>query len=194
MTVTETGEYYQQKHPALRLDIVQALIPDNYPLDTFLRNMITESSVEMMNDLIQYRQVGEFGKTLLGETQVLNKYGFLNDKIPNQSRFVGWQIRTRTSEGLETIIHNIGLQFAGVENFDLYIFHSSLESPVATINVTTTGSAQWDWNASDVRLPAFTDTNKQGGVYVIGYYQDDITQEAINMTNWNWNSGSLLFL
>ena len=32
LTVTETGEYYQQKHPALRLDLIQALIPENQKL------------------------------------------------------------------------------------------------------------------------------------------------------------------
>jgi len=192
LTTTETGEYYQQKHPALRLDIVQALIPDNYPLDTYLRDQITDASVEMLNDLAQYRGIKEFGKTILEETQLLNKYGFLNDKIANQSRFVGLQIRPKTAEGFELLLNQIGLQFAEIENFDLYLFHSSLTAPVAQITVATTGGAQWNWtNLTDVqRLPAFTNTDKQGGVYVLGYYQDDLTGNAINCTNFNWDRGA----
>lgn len=191
LTTSETGEYYQQKHPALRLDIIQALIPNNYPLETYLRDQITDASVEMLNDLASYRGLKEFGKTILEETQLLNRYGFLNDKIANNSRFVGLQIRVKTSEGLVSIIRQIGLQFADVENFDLRLFHSSQTAPVQTISVTTTGGAQWDWTTNGpINLPAFTNDQRQGGVYLLGYYQDDLVGNAINCTNFNWKRGA----
>ncbi len=190
LQVSESGEFYQQKHPALRLDIIQALIPDNYPLDTYLRDVITESSVEMLNDLFMYRQVKEYGKTLLQETQLLNKYGFLNDRIVNQSRFVGWQIRPRTATGLKAIIKRIGLQFAEVESFDMYLFYSGKKDPITTITVNTTGTAQWDWTDADLVLEAFSDADIQGQVFVLGYYQDDLTSNAINQTNFNWDRGA----
>lgn len=190
LTTTETGEYYQQKHPALRLDIVQALIPDNYPLDTYLRDKITQSSNEMLNDLFMYRQVGEYGKTLLDSKQLLNKYGFLNDKIANSNRFVGFQIRTKTASGLQAAIRQIGLQFEMIENFNLYLFYSGKKDPQETIPVVTTGTAQWDWNEANYVLPAFTNEDINGGVFILGYYQEDLVGHAINLTNFNWDRGA----
>lgn len=190
LTVTESGEYYQQKHPALRLDIIQALIPQNYALDQYLRDIITESSVEMLNDLIQWRQVGEYGKTLLEEKQLLNKYGFMNDKIINQDRFVGLQIRPKTASGLVTTIKKIGLQFASPETFELYLFWSGKADPLAAIPVTTSGRAQWDWESVDLALGSFTDSDIQGQVFVLGYYQEDLVSQAINLTNFNWDRGA----
>ena len=33
---TESGQYYQDFHPSVRLDYIQALLPSNYSLNTFL--------------------------------------------------------------------------------------------------------------------------------------------------------------
>lgn len=190
LTNTDTGEYYQQKHPALRLDIIKALIPRNYNLEDYLLDKVNQGIAEMLNDLIQYRHVGQYGKTLLKKTQLLNRYGWLNDKITNESRFVGLQIRLKTGTGLQAVINEIGLQFSTAETFDLYLFHTSKETAIATINVTTTGNGQWDWSTIEMELNAFDIDNLNGGAYIIGYYQDDLEGNAINMTDFNWDRGA----
>jgi len=65
LTQTDSGEYYQQKHPALQLDIIQSLIPSNLLLKDYLENTVTDATNEIFNDLLQYRQLNEYGKTLL---------------------------------------------------------------------------------------------------------------------------------
>jgi hypothetical protein len=52
------GEY-QQKHPALQLDIIQSLIPANLPLADW---KIPTRIKCRFNDLLQYRQLNEYGK------------------------------------------------------------------------------------------------------------------------------------
>jgi hypothetical protein len=186
---SESGEYYQQKHPALQLDIIQSLIPANLPLADYLENTVTDASNEIFNDLLQYRQLNEYGKTLLEQSVLLNRYGWANDKITNQNRFVGFQIRTRSLTGLQTLINEIGLQFSGAESFDLFLFHSSKAEPLKEIPITTTGNGNWNWIKSDLELSAFESQEFQGGVFVLGYYQEDVVTNAVNYTSFNWDKG-----
>lgn len=189
LQTSETGEYYQQKHPALRLDIIRAIVPDNQELDDYLEQKVRDGSVEILNDIFQYRHVKQYGKTLLKQSQLLNKYGWLNDKIVNEGRFVGFQIRLRTASGIQAIIRQIGLQFSNEETFTLYVFHTSKLEPIKEIEVTTSGTAQWDWVDAELELAAF-DEEHNGGAFVIGYYQDDLAGNAINNTDFDFDRGA----
>jgi len=189
LTTSETGEFYGQKHPALQLDIIQTLIPSNLPLGNYLVNKVTDASNEIFNDILQYRQMNEYGKTLLEQSVLLNRYGWTNDVITNQGRFVGMQIRPRYLTGLQAVINEIGLQFTGEEAFKLYLFHSSKSEPLKEIDVTTSGTSNWNWTKQDIDLSSFSSQEYQGGVFIIGYYQDDITSNAINYTSFNWDNG-----
>lgn len=189
-TTTETGEYYQQKHPALRLDIIQTLIPDNQVLTEYLTEVVQDSTNEMLNDLLSYRQVSNYGKTLLETTTLLNKYGWINDKITNLSRFVGFQIRAKSVTGLKMVIQEIGLQMDSVEDLTMYLYHSQKKDPVTTFNLTTQGGGQWDWNSDNqVDLASFKEEYYNGGVFILGYYQDDLNGSAINYTNFDFEKG-----
>lgn len=191
LTVTETGEYYQQKHEAITLANIQTTIPEDKDLDVYLEEVVEESISEIFNDLIQYRQVKEYGKTLLDQVNLLNKYGSVNDKIVNMNRFVGFQIRPKALTGLTAIIEAIGLQFDGNANIKLYLFHSSKLEPLKEIDMTTNGRG-WDWTLTKEELSAFNGAEYQGGVFVLGYYQEDIALQgvsAINYTNFDWNRG-----
>jgi len=189
LLLTESNEYFEQKHPALVPQIIQTLLPKGREINAYLREKVADASNEIFNDLIQYRQLGEFGKTLLEQSVLLNKYGWTNDTITNQNRFVGLQIRPRAMTGLQAIIEEIGLQFTGVESFILYLFHSSQLEPLHEIDVTTTGNGNWTWSKQGLELSSFLSEQYQGGVFVLGYYQEDITSNAINYTNFNWNRG-----
>lgn len=189
LTDTTTGEYYQQKHAALRLDYIQTLLPSDFPLQDYLRQVITESTVEMFNDFLNSRMKEKYGKTLLDSKVLLNRYGFRTDAIANQNRFVGIQIRLRTAEGLTAIINQLGLQFTGNDTFNIYLFHSSKQQPLNVFEVTTNSNGFWKWVDYNQVLKAFDDLNYLGGVFVLGYYQEDIGGNAINYTNFNWKNG-----
>lgn len=190
LTDSETGEYFQQKHPALDLMIIKTLIPAGRDLEEYLRTTITDATNEIFNDLLQYRKVREFGKSLLEESTLLNKYGWTKDLITNQNRFVGMQIRVKDLSGLKAIITEVGLQMSAVEtDLTLYLFHSSKNDPLTTFTMTTTGSGQWDWEAQNLELSSFKSELYHGGVFILGYYQEDLSGNAINYTNFNWERG-----
>jgi hypothetical protein len=189
LTLTESGEYFQQKHAAMRLNYIKSILPSNLSLNIYLQNKTRDASVEIMNDIWKYRQVKDYGKTLLSQSQLLNKYGWMKDGITNESRFVGFQIQLRTNEGLQAVINKIGLQFTHVETFDLYLFHSSKTNHIKKVSVTTTEGGGWDWKQSDWELKSMDD-DINGGVYVLGYYQDDIVNgNAVNNTDFNFDNG-----
>jgi hypothetical protein len=188
LTTTDTGEYFQQKHPALDLAIIQTLIPPTMDLNDYLKNTVTDATNEMFNDVLQYRQLNKHGKTLLEQSVLLNRYGWTSDVITNQSRFVGMQIRTKDLTGLQSVINEIGLQFVGSESFKLYLFHSSKTEPLKEIDVTTTGTG-WSWIKADIELSSFKSSEYYGGVFILGYYQDDLNSNAINYTSFNWDIG-----
>lgn len=188
LTQSETGEYYQQKHPALALDIIQTLIPPTLPIEDYLTNTVSDSTNEIFNDILQYRQVNEYGKTLLSQSVLLNKVGWVNDKITNQGRFVGLQVATRDVMGLQAVINEVGFQFAGEESFTLYLFHASQVEPIKTLEVVTNGNPYWNWRGVDWEL-SLSDSDYRDGIFIIGYYQDEISTNAINYTNFNWDRG-----
>lgn len=189
LTTTETGEYYQQKHPALQLDIIQALIPANLDLNKYLRDTVTDSTNEIFNDLLQYRNVNQYGKTLLEQSTLLNRFGWRNDKIVNQNRFVGFQVRVKAITGLQVLINEIGLQFDGQEEFKLYLFHTSKTEAIKEIDVTTDGNGSWNWKREELELNGFLTEQFHGGVFILGYYQEDVVSSAINYSNFDWDKG-----
>lgn len=188
MTESETHEYFQQKHPALQLDVIKATLNPKIKLSDYLKNTVTDATNEIINDLIQKRQVEQYGRTLLERATLLNRYGWKNDTIVNENRFVGFQIIVRSVTGLQAIVKDIGLQFSGTESFTMYLFHTSKLEPVKEIEVTTDGSLSWKWTESDLELDGLID-GRQGGSFILGYYQEDVVNNAINYSNLNWAVG-----
>lgn len=189
LTTSETGEFYQQKHPAMDLAVIRSILPKGRTLDGYLTEKVKDSIAEMFNDVLQYRQVNNYGKTLLQNATLLNKIGWKNDTIVNQNRFVGFQIRLKATGGLKLTINEIGTQFEGVDNFNLYLFHSSKEDYIKKIEVTTSGNFSWKWQIEQLVIEAFNSEEYYGGAFVLGYYQEDLTTVAVNYSNFDWNIG-----
>lgn len=189
LLVSDSGEFYQDKHSALRLDLIQACLPPNYSLNTYLGDVVKGASAQVVNDLLEYRNLKRHGKTILDRKMLLNGYGNAADAITNESKFVGLQIRVRNVDGLAAIINQIGVQFtAAQEDLKLYLFHSSKKEPIETFLVTTTDGPYWDWVGVSKTLNA-QNLDYTGGVFVLGYYQDDLTGQAINYRDFNWDKG-----
>lgn len=189
LVASETGEFYQGESGAVTIANIQSAIPRDLPLDDYLKNVVDESVVEMFNDLLTKRQLKKYGKTLLENAILLNKYGWVNDGIVNQNRFVGFQIGVRTMEGLKLIIQQIGFQFVGASEFDLYLYHSSQVDPLEQITITATGGGKWDWKDAQFNLSTFNSGEYHGGVFILGYYQEDLVSQAINYSNFDWQRG-----
>lgn len=190
MNQSETGEFYNSKHPALKLSKIQAVIPANKVLEDYLTETVEDATTEMLNDLLQYRKLNNYGKSLLEHSVLLDKYGWKQDVIINQGRFVGMQVRLKNMSGLKAVINEIGFQFSQPEAaLKIYLFHTSKEDPIDTFDVAIDGNGNWSWIKKDIELTAFKSANYHGGAFIVGYYQEDLTGNAINYTNFNWDTG-----
>jgi len=188
LLVTESGEYYQDKHPALRLDYIQTILSKAQSIDDYLKEKVEAATTSIFYDLIQHRQLNNYGKTLLEQAQLLNKHSWLSDKIVNQNRFVGLQIKLKDSTGLQVLLNEIGLQLDGPQQITLYLFHSQKELPLKEIILTTTDTGV-QWSVEELELDSWDRELFYGGVFILGYYQEDLTTQAVNYTNFNWDKG-----
>ena len=125
----------------------------------------------------------------------MDGHGWVKDTITNESRFVGFKIRTRGYNSLTNIIHSVGLQTDFdpanlVSPLELYVYHSKMIDPIAKLELAGGNKIQWNWTDEGVELKSWND-EWDGGVFIIGYYQDDISSDgqAINNKKFNWLKG-----
>ena len=189
LTKTDSGEYYQDLHPAMRLDLISAILPDNRELDEYLETKIDSAITTMLNDVIQYRQLKRYGKTLLQTSQLLNRTYWSNDAITNEGKFVGLQIRLNNVLGLQILLNQIGFQFSDAESFKLYLFHTSKKTAIKTWDIDLTGSKQWEWKKVSEQLNEKQFENYNEGAFLLGYYQNDITGNALKYANFDFDKG-----
>ncbi|GAG11557.1 unnamed protein product, partial [marine sediment metagenome] len=135
-------------------------------------------------------------KSLLTDTPIYNGTGALqniNNYVPNQNKFVGFELSTIQNRDVNLSIKKIGLHFVDIQtNLKVYVYHSSQLEPLQTVTVSTSAVKSFVWvDITDIELN-YTDTYASGGCFYIGYYQEDITGiGAINNDRFNFNAPCL---
>ena len=189
LTDSLSGEFFQDFHPAMRLDLISACLPPNRDLEEYLTEQTENGIVQLLNDVITERKLAEYSKKTLATETLLHGYGWAKDTIVNESRFVGFRITLSNQVGLKVSVKKIGFQFTQPQtDLEIYLYHSSRLSPLKTFKLTSTQGMDWKWIEEELELMAENE-EYSGGSFVIGYYQDDIVGQAINFTNWNWKTG-----
>lgn len=132
-------------------------------------------------------------KTYLDNVQLFDGTSRNGDTIAASGRFVGFQIELKKANNIMAVIDRIGLRFTQKQtNLTLYMFHSSRNTAVATATVSTTTGYNFEWKSpgSDWVLPYVNYSNNidAGGKWYIGYFEADISGNAINK-NYDFSSG-----
>lgn len=188
-TASESNEYFQDFHPALRLDIIQASLPQNRELEEYLLEQRSNGITQLLNDVIKERKYQGYAKKTLATETLLHGYGWAKDTIINEGRFVGFRITPTNQTGLSISLKKIGFQFTMAQtDLKIYLYHSSKFNPLQTFNLTTDQGMDWNWLSQEIEMVAESE-DISGGSYIIGYYQDDINGQAINFTDFNWKNG-----
>lgn len=113
------------------------------------------------------------------------------DQVKNANNFVGLRFIMKSDRDIVTVINKIGHQFTEAVSFNMYLYHSSQQTPIATIPISHTkaNSSQWT-NQSDLILRYLDDNYDAGGEFFLGYAQSDLgTAQALNMYDLNWDVG-----
>ena len=186
---SETGEYYQDKHPALRLDIIKQALPPTKDLEEYLTEVEDAAIVEMLNDLTEHKQVKKVGKEILTNDVIIDAVGWKDNLIINDGRFVGIRFKPCMSIGLKERINRLALQLTDPQaDLPIYLYHTSQEDPINIFSFSTNKRNSFSW--VDYELDLYADDGQlSGGWYYLGYYQDDLVGQAINYDKLNWSNG-----
>lgn len=186
---SETGEFYQERHPALRLDLIKATLPNNRDLAEYLKAVREGAVTEILNDLAESKELAKTSKTVVANDVIYNTEGWINDVIINESRFVGVRFRVMQTIGLKAVINRIALQLTQAQNkLPIYLYHSHKAKYLAKLEYTTTQGGQFNWLEIAKELHA-DDEDLSGGSFFLGYYQDDLAGQAVQYKKLNWRSG-----
>ena len=190
LTESQTGEHFNVgKHPALRLDLIKATLPNNRSLVKYLRDVEDGAISQVLSDLSESKELAKTSKTIVANDIIYNSEGWSNDVVLNESRFVGVSFRVMFQIGLKAVINRLALQFSSTQkNLKLYLYHSTKSKAIAVIKYTTIEAGSFEW--IDVQQDLHADeSNLSGGIFYLGYYQDDIKGQAIQYKKLNWKNG-----
>lgn len=144
----------------------------------YLRKVYDQACVNLVRAVFTKKKINEVAKTLLTDTQVYEGQGNLADKVIKAGRFVGFKIRIRYTHTVVDL-QEIGLQLTQAQNPMLvYLFHSESNDPVKIISYSHNNSytLQWVSPTSEIIL------DKTTGFYYLGYFENDLTGQAIDKT------------
>tara|TARA_R110000824_G_scaffold395070_5_gene595380 strand:- start:6048 stop:7190 length:1143 start_codon:yes stop_codon:yes gene_type:complete len=190
LTTTESGQYYQDYHPSVRLDYIQALLPSNYPLATFLDDIESSAINQMLEKMITQKKLNNAGMDLARNDLIYDN--ILKDRpIINESRFVGVEFSLNSdSIGLRAVIHRIGLYLTVAQpSMNLYLYNSLQPKEVAKYSYTSAVSDCFTWLAQQVTIDYSDGSDNSGAVWYLGYYQDDLVGQAVLYDSLNWKNG-----
>ena len=193
LTSTESGQYYQDYHGLVRLDYIQALIRSNDTLNDYLDRVEVGAINMMLSDLMLKKQLNNHGVSI-ATNDLIYQNVVRGSLITNESKFVGIEFSIDPKIGIKAILNRIGLYFSAAESLDLYLFNSLQPTFIQKIaySNTTANGFQWITAALELELDKGTQSpspDTSGGVWYLGYYQDDLSGQAIQYSSLNWKNG-----
>jgi hypothetical protein len=108
--------------------------------------------------------------------------GYLDTPIPNAGRFVGLQIKVPPAADLATQIDSVALYFTEDVTFNLYLFNDIKKAPVWVAPVTAVANTSTVVNLDSIVLNHIG-SNNLGGIFYLGYFQDDLGSAQAIMEN-----------
>ena len=170
------------------------------PFIDWMTNKENASINKLCNDLFTSKKINESTKTFLDSVQVVDGAGRIEDTITASSRFVGFEIDLKRTNNIKAIINYIGLQFTSIQSgLTIYLFHSSQKAAVGTWSLTSAAANSFDWltaaspatGSNEMHYVNYALNIDSGGMYYLGYFEDDITGSAIEKDiGWNCGCGS----
>ncbi len=185
---SSSGRYFQEFHPAMRLDKVKACLPSQMSLDTYLDEVEDQGVKRVLSMIRTHRLDNQTAKNVLVEDDLFFKWGNkISNEITNTGAFVGYCIEMRPDIGIMSVLKGIAMHInADVTDLTIYIYKQGKEAPVATFDQSFTAL---DASFKKIEQKLYSDGDISGGEYYIGYYQDDLGTTAINYDEFDWVKG-----
>ncbi len=162
----------------------------------YLMRIQQSAAQKTVEKLFQEKKVDRVGKTVFENIHLFDGTGYRNQAVTKRGRFVGFAVRLHKQKHLTILLRKLGTQFDNnVPNLKIYVYHESRVAPVLTrtINHTLPGSFQWA-NIEDIALPYVSDDQDAGGLFFIGYYEDDLPNgvQSLSRLDYKWGEAPCL--
>ena len=150
----------------------------------WLEDKTKASIIKLINKFINMKLADKASKSLIENKTLFDGTGRLTNLATNRNRFVGFEVDTVRSKGVTVKINKIGLQFTRPGKYNVYILHSSCDTPVYSFEFEKlkSNSIEWFKPKEDILLPYESQEIDAGGSWYIGYLQSDLPEnsQAIN--------------
>jgi len=178
---TSSGMYFQDYHALVTIEnlknIALADLSD-VEFNTWLADLVKGSAVKVVNTVMQ--KFRDKSKTVF-DNLILYNYPSVIDTLYQASgnAFVGYEVELCHANNIMMVLDSIGLLFDGTDTFNLYVFHSSKQEPIYTVEVTPEANIE-AWEAQTGKLLEYWTDTYVGGKFYVGYLQQDLTASPIN--------------
>jgi hypothetical protein len=181
MLTSETGKKVQKLHTLLSLEnLFNCCSYPSAQFNDYLIQRRKDAIVNLMSALFAKKNLSGISKELITEVKMYEGSGNFQNHIVKTERFVGYRI-TSHYKNVALSLRALALQLSEInEVTKIYVYHNSQVEPVKEISVTHSKANSLEWISFDrVVLPFL-----KGGYYSIGYYENDISGQAIKREQW----------
>lgn len=185
---SKSGRYFQDFHPMLTVSNIIDTIEGGEAMDAgkvnaFLNGMQKSAILRVLN--------GVFNKPQLLESTLLFDRKLRND-IPttNYGKFCGYRLMIAPGE-FAAQVSRASFLFSAPVTFTLYLYQDAITAPLYSKVVTVPAGYNETYVELDDWVIQYVSEKSMGGVFYIGYYQDEIhAQNAVALDEFvsNWNT------
>lgn len=195
---SDSALFFQDGHPLVTLVNVKSAAPlllsgqemSNTQFVEWLRQKEEASISRVVARVEQLRNLSRVDKTILDKSSLFDGSGNVRSLEIKEGRFVGYVIVVKNTNQIEAVIDQICLQFTERQNaLKIYVYHSSQKDPVYVKELAVVKPNLPNWIDS-LGMPLICSKSHEfGGYWLVGYYEDDATGQALNKDGFNFIKG-----
>jgi hypothetical protein len=180
LTTSDSGLYVNDI-AGMDLQLInEAIGKDETTVNDFLENTHESCAIELVNDFTILQKEKLNTKALLSNLSTGVKLTDIRKKTIKRSRFVGYEICPTQSNSVKVTINELGVQFDTLETLDVFFYASSQLQPLKQVSISNTKESSLEWlKLTDFIASYISEDGGAGDKYYIGYYEDDLTGQAI---------------
>jgi len=183
LKTSDSGVYYNDI-PGIKLNQIQDMLEDDeIDLNQYLADKIESSSVDLVQKFVQLQKEKLNTKAILSDLNIgVRQATNIRDLATKRNRFVGFLLKPANAEGVVALPTHLGVQFDTAQTITIYLYAQSQIEPIDTFDITTTKgntSLEWFELPTTWKLEHLSDTYAVGDTYYIGYYETDLTGNAL---------------
>jgi hypothetical protein len=181
---TFSSRYWEQFHPMVTLDNLAAVIEQDLSTGAAFTSFLTDLEQGMIMTLLN----GVFNEPqMIDDTLIYKRVLRQDSPWTNTGKFCGYRLYIAPGEFAARIV-KASFIFNGAATFNLYIYQDMQNAPLYTQQITTVENDEVYVDLTDWVIHYQQQSYSQGGVFYIGYYQNDLGNvQALEQFVSNWN-------